>query len=61
MKYIFSLFLVIIFLTEHFFPLTKTADVLIKVVDNENAICYSACDIDPLIIEPVQHTNLWQH
>ena len=61
MKYIFTLFLVIIFLTEHFSPLTKTTDVLIKMVDNEYAICYSACDIDPLITEPMQQTNLWQH
>ena len=61
MKYIFSLFLVIIFLTEHFSPLTKTTDVLIKMVDNEYAICYSACDIDPLITEPMQQTNLWRH
>jgi len=61
MKYIFSLFLVIIFLTEHFSPLTKTTNVLIKVVDNEDAICYSACDVDPLITKPVPQTNLWEH
>ncbi len=61
MKYIFSLFLVIIFLTEHFSPLTKTTDVVIKMIDNENEICYNACDIDPLITEPVKQTNLWQH
>ncbi len=54
MKYIFSLFLVIIFLTEHFSPLTKTTDVVIKMIDNENEICYNACDIDPLITEPVK-------
>jgi membrane-bound lytic murein transglycosylase D len=30
-------------------------------IDNEYAICYSACDIDPLITEPMQQTNLWQH
>ena len=61
MKYIFTLFLVIIFLTEHFSPLTKTTDVSIKVVDNEEVICYSACDVDSLITEPMQQTNLWQH
>ncbi len=61
MKYIFSLFLVIIFLTEHFSPLTRTADLLIKVVDNEAALCYSACDVDPLITEPEPQTDLWQH
>ena len=61
MKYIFSLFLVIIFLTEHFSPLTRTANLLIKVVDNEVALCYSACDVDPLITEPEPQTDLWQH
>jgi len=61
MKYIFSLFLVIIFLTEHYSPLTRTTDVLIKVVDNGEVICYSACDIDPLITEPEPQTDLWQH
>ena len=62
MKYIFSLFLVIIFLTEHFSPLTKTTNELIKVIDNEEAICYSACNVvDSLIKESKPQTDLWQH
>ena len=61
MKYIFSLFLVIIFLTEHFYPLTKTTELSIKIVDNEATICYTACDVDLLMIEPEPQTDLWQH
>ena len=61
MKYILSLFLVIIFLTEHFSPLTRSTDVITKVFDSGEIICYSACNFDSLITKPDLQTDLWYH
>ena len=44
MKYIFSIFLILIFVTEHFYPITKSNLVSSQTNKNEHNICVSACD-----------------
>ena len=43
--------------------LTKIGtDIQVKTcIDNEATICYTACDVDLLMIEPEPQTDLWQH
>jgi len=44
MKYIFSIFIILIFVTEHFYPITKSNLVSSQTNKNEHNICVSACD-----------------
>ena len=44
MKYIFSIFLILIFVTEHFYPITKSNLLSSQTNKNEHNICISACD-----------------
>jgi len=44
MKYIFSIFLILIFITEHYYPVTKTNSVQQEIIVNKDNICLSACD-----------------
>ena len=44
MKYIFSLFLILIFITEHYYPVTKSNLGKQEMIINNDNICLSACD-----------------
>ncbi|MEC8839299.1 MAG: LysM peptidoglycan-binding domain-containing protein [Candidatus Neomarinimicrobiota bacterium] len=44
MKYIFSIFLILIFVTEHFYPITKSNAVSQEKIIIKDNICLSACD-----------------
>ena len=44
MKYIFSIFLILIFITEHFYPITKSNAVAQEKIIIKDNICLSACD-----------------
>ena len=44
MKYIFSIFLILIFITEHYYPVTKSNSVQQEIIVNKDNICLSACD-----------------
>ncbi|MAR35634.1 MAG: lytic transglycosylase [Candidatus Marinimicrobia bacterium] len=44
MKYILSIFLMLIFVTEHYYPITKSNAVSQDIIINKNNICLSACD-----------------
>jgi len=44
MKYIFSIFLILIFVTEHFYPITKSNAVAQEKIIIKDNICLSACD-----------------
>ena len=45
MKYIFSLFLVLLFVTEHYYPVTRSILNNQKIIINKDSICLSACDL----------------
>ncbi len=47
MKYILSIFLILIFVTEHFYPITKSNPVSTNKGLDEKNICLSACELPP--------------
>ena len=60
MKYIFSIFLILIFVTEHFYPITKSNLVSSQTNKNEHNICISACDFPIEISDNNAVNDIWE-
>ena len=60
MKYIFSIFIILIFVTEHFYPITKSNLVSSQTNKNEHNICISACDFPIEISDNNAVNDIWE-
>ena len=60
MKYILTTFLILIFITEHFYPITKKNVVSLSINKNENNICLSACDYPIELLDNNISNDIWE-
>ena len=59
MKYIFTIFLILIFITEHFYPVTKPNSASQDISVVEDNICLSACDFPIKSTEKKIVNDIW--
>ena len=60
MKYIFTIFLILIFITEHFYPVTKPNSASQDISIVEDNICLSACDFPIKSTEKKIVNDIWE-